>query len=933
MDCKEKPEKLKRFFFKPHFKVYGPVLFFVIVCGGFLFGVESAHAALSDIVFETLASVWLTVAGILLKLSIFVLRFIIEIASYNGYLDSRAVTVGWVMMRDVTNMFFVVILLLIAFGTILGLEQYSWKKMLIKFVLAAVLVNFSRTICGIIIDAAQVFMITFINGVAATAGGNLVNAFQIEKIMSLSGGAQPEAVNSSNIFGASIMAVVFSVMMLVSLGAYCVILVARMIVLWILIVLSPLAFVLSVLPQTQGYASEWWKEFGNHVVAGPVIIFFLWLSFVTVGAGNVHDEIAANSNNGITDSEVSAAGADQVGGSSSQAAGITSVMSWVNMANFFIAIGVMLVGVRITKRLGVVGGEMMGKVGEYGKKAAMLSTGAGFAYRKSGEAVGAVGGAAKFIGRKIPVVGGDAWKRYGTHVGGWLKYKSATMSGIGAEARGLKAKKWEKEGLWEAKSKAGKVVSGTLGKIGAMFWQPDIMRENKARMWKESGENAAKTAELQASASHTYVGLKRTETGVKLQTVERQKELKKQKAIAEQKEKQGVFEEEAKLSVAMEEEQRAEEEKKTEAIANVYEEKGDFIKAEAVRLSRYSKNFMKDSTETYNNLDQSQRMFEVENLSGKIDNARQGGNTVALQKLISQMAELTVVNNTKGAEDAIMSLTAGLKAIKWDENLTPENQNRAMLSVLLGKKVDKGRENESANELDKFLGGGVKAQGALKMLDMSTHYAAGEGAVGMAGFIKTEFDKKTGKTSYVINHITKPEDRENIGKVTEKYFMDRMNMAKMSSLANVGKVNIQDGACIGMDDLQAENFGHAFANKKALFMTRLTPQFMESFGKSAETVLNEKNDATQKQMMKEFKKMFTEVAKNVADKQAFESFAKARGINNLMEAIKENVDDIWKETGRPAEAPSKVKKGKSKGKEDKEEESPGLVDQFGRPIK
>ncbi len=47
----------------------------------------------------------LAVSGWCVQMSIFLLSFIIEIAGYNGYLKTPAVTVGWVMVRDVTNMF------------------------------------------------------------------------------------------------------------------------------------------------------------------------------------------------------------------------------------------------------------------------------------------------------------------------------------------------------------------------------------------------------------------------------------------------------------------------------------------------------------------------------------------------------------------------------------------------------------------------------------------------------------------------------------------------------------------------------------------------------------------------------------------------------------------------------------------------------------
>ena len=255
--------------------------------------------------------------------------------------------------------------------------------MIVKFILAAIFVNFSRTICGLIIDAAQVVMTTFVNGVAATAGGNLINAFHADSIMSLSNCIDPQGINPQNIFMASVAALVFTVMMLTTMVVYLVILLFRMISLWVLIVLSPIAFVASVIPQTQKYASEWWKEFGNNVLSGPLIIFFLWLAFVTVGAGDVHRQIADKSYNSLPDSsliqgENSAAIQEisQVGTKDNQAAGITSVMTWDSMANFFIAIAMLMVGAKKAQELGVMGASMMGKVADFGKKAAIFATGA-----------------------------------------------------------------------------------------------------------------------------------------------------------------------------------------------------------------------------------------------------------------------------------------------------------------------------------------------------------------------------------------------------------------------------------------------------------------------------------------------------------------------------------------------------------------------------
>ena len=136
--------------------------------------------------------VMLILANLCIGLTVFFLRFFISIASYNNYIDVDVVKLGWIMVRDVANMFFVVALLVIAFGTILGLEGYEWKKNLVKLILMAILINFSNLIAQIIIDVAHVFTITFLNAISATAGGNLINMFKLDQITQMVG-ADPSA--------------------------------------------------------------------------------------------------------------------------------------------------------------------------------------------------------------------------------------------------------------------------------------------------------------------------------------------------------------------------------------------------------------------------------------------------------------------------------------------------------------------------------------------------------------------------------------------------------------------------------------------------------------------------------------------------------------------------------------------------------------------
>lgn len=481
---------------------------------------------------DLFSKILLTISRLFLSLTLFILSFIIEVAGYNDFLNASAVNVGWVMVRDITNMGFVIILLVIAFGTILGVEHYEWKKMLVKMVIAAVLVNFSRTICGLIIDVAQVVMITFLNGIAATAGGNLISMFSLDKIRDLSTSASPKSFDSSNYFIASIGAVFFSAIVMCVLAVFMVMLVARMIVLWILIVLSPLAFVLSVLPQTESYASKWWHEFGANVITGPVLLFFVWLAFVTAGNGKIYDEISTNKTAGATDESALLKG---------ESSGIGAALEWNNMANFIIAIGMLMVGARVAGELGGIGGDWAGEAVSFGKKIGMYASGAMVARYAGKEAA------------KIPMRWVNTAKNLGLVGIGktdeWRNKKAKELEDVGKAAETVK--KIDKARLKhggpltkkddEAYNKAQKTIekAGILGATGGIGrWMAASVIETGGRKDKrvEDVEKAAhaqqKIVEETYSTSKSWQGKLKLDLGVREHQIEQFSEAKRKEKYA-----------------------------------------------------------------------------------------------------------------------------------------------------------------------------------------------------------------------------------------------------------------------------------------------------------------------------------------------------------------------------------------------------------------
>ena len=275
------------------------ILFFAFVVPGgnsifgFGAGVPTAQAtdnALMTTLYTivgTIVNSFASFLGSILSLFVYALS---KIASFQDITNIGAVTTGWGVVRDICNMFFILILLVISFGTILRLENYSAKRLLPKLLIMAVLINFSKFIAGIMIDFGQVIMLTFIDGLGSNPAAVFVDRMSIQYVLDFSPTAGSNAEATANLALTALQTVLGGVMMLlVSLVVIVVlmlVLLMRIVMLWILVILSPLAFLASVLPTTAKYASQWWSEFVKWVVVGPMVAFFVWLALVGISTNN-----------------------------------------------------------------------------------------------------------------------------------------------------------------------------------------------------------------------------------------------------------------------------------------------------------------------------------------------------------------------------------------------------------------------------------------------------------------------------------------------------------------------------------------------------------------------------------------------------------------------------------------------------------------------
>jgi len=240
--------------------------------------------------------------GVVLWLEAQIIDYIISPANFS-FTKATVVTLGWGITRDLANMFFILILLIIAFCTVLKIQSYAIKQLWWKVLVAALLINFSLVIAGLVIDFTQILTSFFLNRI--TGGGSfgtmttrLASSMQI---LNFYNPATPENIGQGVAqFGASgIAAVVGILLTLIGLvvtvfvfGAAAVFLIVRILYIWFLLIIAPIVWMLWILPATSKFFSQWWDNFIKWAFFAPIYIFFIYLSLsIFDAAGNLSPKV------------------------------------------------------------------------------------------------------------------------------------------------------------------------------------------------------------------------------------------------------------------------------------------------------------------------------------------------------------------------------------------------------------------------------------------------------------------------------------------------------------------------------------------------------------------------------------------------------------------------------------------------------------------
>lgn len=214
---------------------------------------------------------------------------------------------AWVIMRNIANVAFVIAFLVIIYSQLtgMGVNNYGVKRMLPRLIIAAILVNLSFIVCAIAVDVANI------------AGSSLKEAIDrvTDSVVPAEGSYWSQGVGNMwvdiiipGVIAASVLAwTSFAVLLPILISALAaivtvvVVLALRQALIILLVVISPLAFIAFLLPNTEGLFKKWRSLFVTLLVMFPAVALIF-------GASSLAGKIVMNTADGNTIIQIVGAG-------------------------------------------------------------------------------------------------------------------------------------------------------------------------------------------------------------------------------------------------------------------------------------------------------------------------------------------------------------------------------------------------------------------------------------------------------------------------------------------------------------------------------------------------------------------------------------------------------------------------------------------------
>ena len=200
---------------------------------------------------------------------------------------------GWETFRTIANTAFIIVFLAVIFSQLtgVGINNYGIKKILPKLIVAAILINLSYWLCVALVDISNILG----NSLQAMFN-NLAEGLTVDSTVITDNAAKEVGTTLASvaIIGALVgtaglvvwsnPAVILTLLIsalgiVISLLFLFILLSVRQAAIVVLVVLSPLAVVAYVLPNTKSLFDKWWKLFKSLLLVYPI-------TGLLVGGGN-----------------------------------------------------------------------------------------------------------------------------------------------------------------------------------------------------------------------------------------------------------------------------------------------------------------------------------------------------------------------------------------------------------------------------------------------------------------------------------------------------------------------------------------------------------------------------------------------------------------------------------------------------------------------
>jgi peptidoglycan hydrolase CwlO-like protein len=258
--------------------------------------------------------------------------------------EMDAINTLWVVLRDIGNMVFIFLILFAAISIILDNDKFDAKNILIKVVVVALFVNFSLFITQVVVDVSNVLALQIYENISTPGGGDANLANVIASQLNLSSlNAEPswsQLANEGGVYSKLAIARLFGAVLNFAVGfvmiAIAALLGIRFLVLVLLMVGSPIAFVAFTLPNVS-FGQDWWDWLIRESFFAPALMLMLYITFYL--ARNLKEGLGLGTNSELMKAIIEPSGNVGI------------------VAFFGVVIGMLVASIIIARQMGATGAD------------------------------------------------------------------------------------------------------------------------------------------------------------------------------------------------------------------------------------------------------------------------------------------------------------------------------------------------------------------------------------------------------------------------------------------------------------------------------------------------------------------------------------------------------------------------------------------------